>query len=333
MLYPNYDFQKAGGRSTGTARKTKVREPLRDEPTRTFLQGKQYVENARKGTHPHRQALDFSSENTETHQTGTRDCLTWRITEQNQEGNSEETVFTVQGIIIQCDLPPVLRPFGKNTTPRNVQQRVVITGLDQPTFIQAIEGLNRINAFLRRQIREETIPDIHISTGEHHTIEVSNRYFTSQRFAGNEAHVTFPQTVDPKGHLERLKSSTYVHTTENDVAYYERIVDGNGKQKVMDPSRFRVGDIVEIQLTLTLAEMQRKATGNRLTRNNEERYKTRLVLRGITMLDSEFSEAVRVQPVVAKSQSTTLKRKIGYFAEEELQTRDDLKKMAIDAED
>ncbi|KAK7054464.1 hypothetical protein VNI00_003662 [Paramarasmius palmivorus] len=315
MLGPNFDVPKAG----------ECLEQLAKARTENNFTMNQLARFAK--------GLEFRDANTDVHQTGTRECLTWRITSQSAEGNSEETVFTVQGIIVQCDLPPILRGFGKHTTARNIQQRVVITGLDQPTFLSAIEGLNRVNMFLRRHIREDTLPEIHSNAGDHYTIEVTNRYFTSQRFAANETHVPFPESVDPKGHLERLKTATFIHTTENDVSYYERTVSDNGKQKFkeIDPSRFRAGDIVEIQLTLTLAETQSKSNSVRQTKENETKYKTRLVLRGITMLDSRFSEAIRLPAVYAKPHGTSLKRKIGYFAEEELQTQEDLKRMAIDS--
>ncbi|KAK7040137.1 hypothetical protein VNI00_009943 [Paramarasmius palmivorus] len=281
--------------------------------------------------------LDWKNDSVDATQTGTRECLTWRLTEINEEGVTEEIVFSVQGIIAQCDLPPIMRPFGKNTSARNIQQRIIITGLDQPTFLQSIQGINRVNAMLRKHIREETIPDVHTYVGDYHAIEISNRYFTSRRFAGNETHVPFSTDIDPKGHLEQMKTDNFIHSTENDVAYYERRHDTSGRTRHVEfdtipPSRLRVGDIVEVQLTLAVVETQGKGLGKRDNAGSHQ-YKTRLVLRGITLMDSRFSEESRVSTITNKQAPATLKRKVGYFAEEELETQEQLKRMAIDQQE
>ncbi|KAK7017939.1 hypothetical protein VNI00_018500 [Paramarasmius palmivorus] len=273
---------------------------------------------------------------TAVHQYGGKDNVNWRICAIEDEVAVEEVVFTVQGIIVQCELPPVTKQFGRYTTPRNLQQRVVIAGLGSPAFEEAAKGFARLNAFLRCHLREDEAPSLMGQYQNYNTIEVSNRYFTSARFANGEAHIPFTHDVDPRGILEEIKGDKMVHVTENVVEYYERIVrnDDDQRQEFVNipPSRITKGDIVEVQLTITLAEVQQQHKQRDNAKGQTDEHRTCLVLRGITLLDGQFSEKSRMFTATAPAETKAPKRKIGYEAEATAGAQEKMKRMAIDRE-
>ncbi|KAK7027424.1 hypothetical protein VNI00_015260 [Paramarasmius palmivorus] len=244
---------------------------------------------------------------------------TWHLTEQTHDDTVEEMVFTVQGYILQCDLPPVVRPYSKSVAVKHVQQRILLTGFNSPAFTNAIEGLTRIVGHLRSSVREYKPFTVSGSTGGYQTLDVYNRYFTSKRFATDEQHISFSKDIDPNGILEELRGDSFVHTADNVVEYYQRF-------REVQPSRIKNGDLVEVQLTVSLVET---CTGKgRLT---NMRYVTKIALRSITLLDETFSEN-GPSTYHTPNNRQNLKRKIGHDEEMAQETQDRLKRMAIDAE-
>ncbi|KAK7032389.1 hypothetical protein VNI00_013137 [Paramarasmius palmivorus] len=213
---------------------------------------------------------------------------TWHLTTVEDEGHTpEEVVFTLHGIIMQCDLPPIIRPYGRFVSPKHLQQRVLLTGLNTTTFSHGMDGLTRLDSLLRQAIRDVHPKPIPGLTEGHTTVDIANRYFTSKRVANEEHHVGFPKNVDPKGILDDIRGDAFVYTADNVVEYYQRqVVNDIQRFKPIHPSHINKGDIVEIQLTLNLVE---HASGK--GRNTNIQYITKLILRSITLLDKTFSEA------------------------------------------
>ncbi|KAK7049901.1 hypothetical protein VNI00_005331 [Paramarasmius palmivorus] len=270
------------------------------------------------------------------------DGHTWHLTDTPPNGQpAEEIVFTLQGIIMQCDLPPVIRPF---VSAKHVQQRLLLTGLNTSTFTNALHGLARVDSMLRQALREESPRAIASTTDGYTTLDLSNRYFTSKRFANEEHHVGFPNDVDPKGVLANLRGEAFVHTTDNVVEYYQRQTNELGQKfKKIQPSLIHKGDIVEVQFTASLVE---HAAGK--GRHTNVQHITKLVLRSITLLDGSFSEArfsfsfkrsrtnspfqsIRLADSIS-SERRAIKRKVGYTEEETREAEDRIKRMAIDRE-
>ncbi|KAK7038678.1 hypothetical protein VNI00_010562 [Paramarasmius palmivorus] len=251
---------------------------------------------------------------------------TWHLTTRQDEGQPpEEIVFTVQGVILQCDLPPVVRPYGRFVSPRHVQQRVLLTGLNTATFSRALDGLARVDSLLRKAIRDNEGHVITGNTDGFTTIDVANRYFTSKRFANDEHHIGFTTDVDPKGILNDLRGEAFVHTADNVVEFYQRLnTNGDQRFKKIPPSTISEGDIVEVQITVSLVE---HSAGK--GRNTNVQYFTKLVLRTLTLLDKSYSKVS--QPLIAKTNTRPiLKRKVGYTEEETKTAEQRMKRMVID---
>ncbi|KAK7049468.1 hypothetical protein VNI00_005499 [Paramarasmius palmivorus] len=252
----------------------------------------------------------------------------WRIANTTGEDTvEEEIVFTVHGIVFHCDLPPITRPFAKSTSPRHLQQKIVITGLGTPTFNKAVDGLTRIDSLLRLNIREGP-KSLATNIGGYPTLAIANRYFTSKKIANEDEHVPFTQDVDPKGILDAFRGDTLVHTSENEVWYYRKqtLPSGDHHFTKVQPANIKAGDIVEVQFTVTLVESAKKKTPS-----SKPNSFTKLILRSITLLDDTYSENARVaEPLIPTPSRRTLKRKIGHDEEESMEAENRLKRMAID---
>ncbi|KAK7018721.1 hypothetical protein VNI00_018281 [Paramarasmius palmivorus] len=249
----------------------------------------------------------------------------WHLTSPTAEGVEEELVFTIQGIILQCDLPPIVRPFPRSVSPIHLQQRILLSGFNTTTFADALQGLNHVDNILRLNVRDDSPPKSTPHKYGYPSIEITNRYFTSKRLANEEDHIGIPLDIDPNGILEGLRGDSLVYTADNAVQYYQRqLVNGGQQFKPVKPAHIKKGDIVEVQLTVTLVESR---TGK--GKNTRHQYLTRLVLRSITQLDSTYSDACRL----ASSQPPprpNLKRKIGHDEEEAMETQERMKRMAVD---
>jgi hypothetical protein len=66
--------------------------------------------------------------------------------------------------------------------------------------------------------------------GEYVSIDMSNRYFTPRRQETlGTTEIPFSTDVDPHGFLAKAAGTSLVHTDENAVHYYERVLKDNGE--------------------------------------------------------------------------------------------------------
>jgi hypothetical protein len=127
------------------------------------------------------------------------------------------------------------------------------------------------------------------------TIDMANRYFTDRHDMGNEAPVSFQPDVDPRCILQNAMGDQFVHLEENEVYYYESFYNNGSPRQVLtqsnvgchriwslvysyrtiNPMRFRIGDIVEAQISFIAIPLKNR------------QYKMLVVLRAITLIDSK----------------------------------------------
>ncbi|KAK7022002.1 hypothetical protein VNI00_017104 [Paramarasmius palmivorus] len=156
-------------------------------------------------------------------------------------------------------------------------------------------------------------------------MEIGNRYFTSKRLALTEQHMPFSPSIDPKGFLEEMRGDSFLHTSENQVEYYERyMVNNEQKFKSVLPAFIKCGDLVEVQLTISLVDL---VQGKNAIHGNQ--YITKLILRSVTLLDQTFTEKWQLANVMPQKQ-LSLKRKVGHDDEQSREAQERLKRMAID---
>ncbi|KAF8884361.1 hypothetical protein BD779DRAFT_1472127 [Infundibulicybe gibba] len=241
---------------------------------------------------------------------------TWRLIKNanaTEEGTEkEEMVFTVAGVITVIDFPPMERRSVALGQYKFFRQSLTITGLGSPTFEAAVEATSSMFAKFQRQFPEGTLEVWQTPRYQSHScLAISNRYLTPRRDAPNMEHIPFDPEVDPHGQLESVIKDGYVHGEENIVEYYTQM-DKDGKKSFLKcgPQNFRLGDMVEAQMSLVVVPLRK------------QKFKMMAVLRAIALLDSSFSqEATTKRSMTANTlrptSTVSLKRKVGYGTERE----------------
>ena len=181
-----------------------------------------------------------------------------------------------------------------------MKQGIQLMGVNGSNFDTCIENLKRLNRILARQVPEGAL-DAYVPGNilNYSTIDVGTRYFTSRKDDPTGALIAFDRSVDPRGILTAMNDSSYFHGQDNEVLYYSASTVGNDRQRrwvslskirrgtddqrnvrfvKAEPATFRVGDIVEVQLTVSAIPVRRN------------RFKMIVQLRAIALLDREFTE-------------------------------------------
>ncbi|KAL0577385.1 hypothetical protein V5O48_004602 [Marasmius crinis-equi] len=240
----------------------------------------------------------------------------WRFI-QNQD-DPEEVVFNVQGIVTNIDLPPFNTPIS-----RQVEQKPPQSSGE---FDIAMQKLKVANSYLTRNIKEGTEVELNcvdLAANGHPSLTLTNRYFTSKRLAPNETSIPFPPDVDPYRHLESLSGPEYIHTADNHVEYwqYQPILPDDTRFVKTAPSVFRIGDIVEAQFTLTLAEIR--------SGKPPYKYKAIATLRTVTLFNKKYTDDAKHAMITQVNEVKTLKRKIGMQDEMHRDAEKKMREMSV----
>ncbi|THU79414.1 hypothetical protein K435DRAFT_697816, partial [Dendrothele bispora CBS 962.96] len=188
----------------------------------------------------------------------------------------QETIFRLQGVIYEKELPPLKI----SRYPLYLRQHVGITGLGLSYMTRAIENLHQIFASFQRTLNQEELTPW---TGDNsyqpfEGVTANCRYFTAGTNASTRQSIPFQKDVDPEGVLQQMLRDGIVHTEENAVLYMKASKSGpNLKYSDISPSSFSIGDIVEIQFTVMSI------------RQKEGNYKMITVLKSLTVLDDSVS--------------------------------------------
>ncbi|KAF8240411.1 hypothetical protein L208DRAFT_1156497, partial [Tricholoma matsutake] len=200
----------------------------------------------------------------------------------------EEAVFTIQGILVAKELLPLQeKPKLSAQRYRFLQQRIVLTGLGSPTFTRAFEVAVEIYGYFDRQFSEGILESWMASQDSEldpmPCFDISNRYLTPTKET-KDPDIPFEKGVDPWGILRGMASGngtcTYVHTEDNQVQYFttSREASGNRKFQPCKPQTFRIGDIVQAQLSFVVIPIK----GGQC--------KMLSVLRSLALLDRNFGQ-------------------------------------------
>lgn len=113
-----------------------------------------------------------------------------------------------------------------------MKQNLTITGLGAPTFTDSVKVGHEIFLLFQQQFAANELEPWRTSTySGSHSLELSNRYFTSRRDAADGTHIPFTEIVDPRGILEEMAKANYIHMEENEVRYYRSQTDEEGVVK------------------------------------------------------------------------------------------------------
>ncbi|KAJ6513679.1 hypothetical protein C8R47DRAFT_1206986 [Mycena vitilis] len=239
----------------------------------------------------------------------------WRLcVREEEEGQiSDEIIFRVQGIMLKNNLTP------KNTVscPARkvpfISQHLEICGLDSATFREAIAKTDEVNQRFHEHFSSVTVTDLARPTSSlGPVLAASNRLFTIKTDAPTEQDTEFVAGLDPTGALERLKHRELIHAPDNMVQYFKCVPigadSGRIKYECAVPGVFKVGDIVEIQLSFVAIQVA----------NSEIKVTARL--QAVTLLDATFTKAANTARILARIENRpqqAVRRKIGYFYEDQ----------------
>jgi hypothetical protein len=102
-----------------------------------------------------------------------------------------------------------------------LRQGLTITGAGSATFAEAIKSAQEVYAQFDRQFANGKLEKWSgAKYAGYYAIDLSNRYFTPKRDAPDMEHIPFTKSVDPRGILEEMAKSNYIHGEENIVKYY-----------------------------------------------------------------------------------------------------------------
>ncbi|RDB19734.1 hypothetical protein Hypma_013178 [Hypsizygus marmoreus] len=228
---------------------------------------------------------------------------TWRLVQTLANGEKEEIVFSVQGSLVAKDLPPLVeKPRMNSSKYCYLRQGITISGLGTTTFEDALKSATEVFGAFDRNFREGELESWGPSVGGIDGLEASNRYLTPRRDALGDVGIPFGPGVDPKNILLSMAGEDHIHTEDNEVLYYSRHEDKEGNQVHVSvgPQTFRIGDLVEIQLSFVVVPLK------------GDKYKMLAVLRSIALLSGQFRQVISAATKPAEAATSTLKRKVRY---------------------
>jgi hypothetical protein len=172
---------------------------------------------------------------------------------------------------------------------------VSITGGGLPKFNTAVDGVSAIRSMFADHFSKNLLEESAPTYDSYPVIDASNRYFSSRKDVPLDGVVEIPKLIDPQGILASLENNNLVYALDNVVEYY-KVADGRqvplqhsvfhlfiihcfSSMAVFDPALFRVGDIVEAQISFLAASVG-------------EKYRMKSILRSLALLDSIHSEVM-----------------------------------------
>jgi hypothetical protein len=103
-----------------------------------------------------------------------------------------------------------------------------MTGTSSTLFAEVIDAIISVHSGFTHHLHEDALlPWTSSMFEEHDSIDISNRYFAPRHYINPQTVIPFTAHVDPYGALQKLQGSDLVHTTDNQVEYYEHVMNSN----------------------------------------------------------------------------------------------------------
>lgn len=107
-----------------------------------------------------------------------------------------------------------------------------LTGGGIDRFANLVQCVKRVEELLGRDFREGELDKWTPSdTYGCISIDISNRYLTPIRDCSCQQELPIDKSIDPRGHLKAAAGSQFGYIQENEVQYFELLVDSANKQK------------------------------------------------------------------------------------------------------
>lgn len=119
--------------------------------------------------------------------------------------------------------------YSLGANPRQASQSVTLSGLGGDTFEKSVQGVLEVYSHISRHLPQgKLLPWQPQMTNGNLSLTFSNRYFASADEAQGQEPIALGAYVDPLNIL-RDAVPQGIHTADNEVLYYERVVLDSGK--------------------------------------------------------------------------------------------------------
>jgi len=117
----------------------------------------------------------------------------------------------------------------------HISQHIRLMGHGSKTFDEALENISKINTLFDRQFGPNILHQVEIGRTAKGRLflDARTRIFTSRLNDTLSNEIKIPSTIDPDNVLERFKGPGALelfYGPDNEVRYYERVSDGEGKR-------------------------------------------------------------------------------------------------------
>ncbi|KAJ7132000.1 hypothetical protein C8R46DRAFT_1235775 [Mycena filopes] len=164
-----------------------------------------------------------------------------------------EVVFRIEGILASVDLVATSNMCEPKKA-ANLSQRIRLIGLNSAEFNDAIRQTKVIQGFFERHFGSQVSTwNVGDELGDPF-INISANYFTRANTEGTAVSIELGDGVDPFGILRKFKTSGLIHTDDNQVKYFRKIIEADESVQYVTifPGNLRVGDIVEGRASATV---------------------------------------------------------------------------------
>jgi hypothetical protein len=151
--------------------------------------------------------------------------------------NSEEIVFSMQGVITLKDLPPIMNRYVlvikariscinicgcSPRKPKYIRQAIQLTGLNTAAFAAGIQNIYKIHDIFSRNFPENALQPFAVDHFMEYTcLNLATRYFTSRRDDPYTPAIPIPREIDPNGVLMAVSNNALFFGPDNEVQYYK----------------------------------------------------------------------------------------------------------------
>ncbi|KAJ7187200.1 hypothetical protein C8R46DRAFT_1207165 [Mycena filopes] len=237
----------------------------------------------------------------------------WRLCSPSEDDQevSDELVVRIQGIVLRNNLVPKNVQACSPTKAQFLSQHIEICGAGTASFDKAVHNLVSVHSrFVQQLAGLEVNPMADGGGRTQDFFAASNRIFTLKSDVPAEQDNTFQDGVDSAGFLCRLKREDYIHAPENVVLYFRKKNASEYGVRYVSffPGGFRPGDIVELQVSFVAVASA--ANGVKITSR----------LHAVTLLENKYAmeaSMARGLSFMSNVRKPAIRRKIGYFAEDE----------------
>ncbi|EIM79203.1 uncharacterized protein STEHIDRAFT_163870 [Stereum hirsutum FP-91666 SS1] len=199
--------------------------------------------------------------------------------DENDQQETIEPSFVLAGILVQSNLPPIRTQNQIPEVAMSAMQEISIIAADDETLCNVITAIEDIHALFGLEFPSGALKHTKRESFEgQQGLTFGTRYFTPSHVCKGETSENLPKAIDPFGLLTKAVGGRGKHLQDNMVRYHQHKINAaKSKWARTEPSRFRVGQIVQLEVSFRVVPT-----------NDKMMYRMVPLLRSIALLDNEL---------------------------------------------